>query len=261
MSQLMQFMYEETTRVRSLIDDRQETLWCALDVCRILGLSNVTHSCARLDDDEKRVFSFSDVTGRQQSMVFVTESGLYSLMMRSYKPEAKAFKRWITHEVLPQIRRTGTYSGSRDHVTALYVAARPRPHQKYFDREFYHHLYRLHDKMGEFPDDTCYPIWTAAVIDQLIYRRSFPADVMRTIRAHNPRLPSGGRRRRHGQHLTVDVGERQLIVAIGLCLHLMRQAHDMAHLLYMLDLIAPVRQRELPFREVFQGRLTAGGNG
>lgn len=70
-----------------------------------LGRSSV----ALLDDDEKGVHSV-DTPGGRQSMSYVTESGLYSLILRSRKPEAKAFKRWITHEVLPALRQTGTYT-------------------------------------------------------------------------------------------------------------------------------------------------------
>jgi phage antirepressor YoqD-like protein len=72
-----------------------------------LGRSSV----ALLDDDEKGVHTV-DTPGGRQSMSYVTESGLYSLILRSRKPEAKAFKRWITHEVLPALRQTGTYTAA-----------------------------------------------------------------------------------------------------------------------------------------------------
>lgn len=81
----------------------------AADICNVLGLSNRHSSLALLDDDEKGVHTM-ETPGGQQEFVTVNEPGMYSLILRSRKPEAKAFKRWITHDVLPAIRETGTYS-------------------------------------------------------------------------------------------------------------------------------------------------------
>ncbi|MFJ4284045.1 BRO family protein [Paenarthrobacter nicotinovorans] len=83
----------------------------ANDLCAILDLSNPRTSLALLEDDEKGVHSV-DTPGGTQQMAYVTESGMYSLVLRSRKSEAKAFKRWVTREVLPEIRRTGAYGGS-----------------------------------------------------------------------------------------------------------------------------------------------------
>lgn len=80
----------------------------AKGVCDALGLGNVSQALANLDDDEKGVTT-ADTPGGAQSVSYVTESGLYSLVLRSRKPEAKAFKRWVTHEVLPAIRSHGGY--------------------------------------------------------------------------------------------------------------------------------------------------------
>jgi anti-repressor protein len=82
--------------------------WVAADVITILGLANGKSTLHNLDDDEKGVHTVN-TPGGDQSMTIVNESGLYSLILRSRKPEAKAFKRWITHEVLPAIRKTGGY--------------------------------------------------------------------------------------------------------------------------------------------------------
>jgi prophage antirepressor-like protein len=86
-----------------------EICWVAVDVFRILEHSNSRVALSRLDDDEKGVTNVY-TPGGSQEMGYVTESGLYSLIFTSRKPEAKAFKRWVTHEVLPAIRKTGTYS-------------------------------------------------------------------------------------------------------------------------------------------------------
>jgi prophage antirepressor-like protein len=80
----------------------------ANDVCAILGLNNPRQALSRLDDDERGVIT-SDTLGGPQSINTVTESGLYALVLTSRKEEAKAFRKWITAEVMPSIRRTGAY--------------------------------------------------------------------------------------------------------------------------------------------------------
>ena len=82
--------------------------FCAADICRVLDISNSRDAVGRLDEDEKGV-ALTDTPGGPQEMLHVNESGLYALILTSRKPEAKEFKRWITHEVLPQIRQTGAY--------------------------------------------------------------------------------------------------------------------------------------------------------
>ncbi|MDV8005010.1 phage antirepressor [Rhodococcus sp. IEGM 1318] len=86
-----------------------EPAFNAADVCSILDIRNSRDAISRLDDDEKGVGT-TDTLGGMQSATYVTESGLYSLVFTSRKPEAKAFKRWITGTVLPALRKTGTYS-------------------------------------------------------------------------------------------------------------------------------------------------------
>ena len=78
------------------------------DVCRVLGIQNSRDVVKRLDEDEKGV-DLIDTPGCPQEMTVINESGLYSVILRSDKPQAKSFKRWVTHEVLPSIRRTGRY--------------------------------------------------------------------------------------------------------------------------------------------------------
>ena len=82
-----------------------EPWFVAKDVCDALGLSNVSVALKRLDDDERAKFNL----GRQGKTNVITEPGLYGLVMASKKPEARAFKRWVTHEVLPSIRQDGGY--------------------------------------------------------------------------------------------------------------------------------------------------------
>ena len=85
-----------------------EPYFVAKDVCDALGYSNSRQALAKLDDDEKGVRKI-DTLGGDQEMAIVNESGLYSLILRSNKPEAKQFKKWVTSEVLPSIRKHGAY--------------------------------------------------------------------------------------------------------------------------------------------------------
>lgn len=75
-------------------------------MCSVLDLSNPTIAVSRLNEDERAKFNL----GRQGDATIVNEPGLYTLVLGSRKPEAKAFKRWVTHEVIPTIRKTGAYS-------------------------------------------------------------------------------------------------------------------------------------------------------
>lgn len=86
-----------------------EMWWVAKDVCACLEIDNHRQALTRLDEDEVISNDVIDALGRPQETSLVNESGLYSLILGSRKPEAKAFKRWVTHEVLPTIRKTGGY--------------------------------------------------------------------------------------------------------------------------------------------------------
>ncbi len=88
---------------------RDEPWFVATDVCRVLEIGNASRAVSRLDDDEKGVTTSNTLGGRQE-LAIVSEAGLFSLILTSRKAEAKQFKRWVVHEVLPAIRRTGGYS-------------------------------------------------------------------------------------------------------------------------------------------------------
>lgn len=99
--------------LRTLTDEAGEPWFVAKDVCDILGMSNPSMAVTALDKDEVAQIDPKDYLGSEnrsnQAVNIVSEPGLYKLIMRSRKPEAKEFQRWVTHEVLPQIRRTGGY--------------------------------------------------------------------------------------------------------------------------------------------------------
>jgi anti-repressor protein len=104
------FEYKSGRQVRTVIIDG-EPWFVAKDVADVLGLSDSRKSVNLLDEDERSIIPVTDSLGRQQETFIINEPGLYSMILRSRKPEAKAFKRWVTHEVLPEIRKTGSYQG------------------------------------------------------------------------------------------------------------------------------------------------------
>ncbi len=96
--------------VRTVIEEGKPW-WVARDVCNVLAIANERDAISRLDRDERMAVGIADsATGADKAHMAVSESGLYSLILRSRKPEAKAFKKWVTSEVLPAIRTTGAYA-------------------------------------------------------------------------------------------------------------------------------------------------------
>ena len=114
MNELQIFKNEDFGEVRSLIIDN-EPWFVASDVCKALNIKNATDTLKRLDDDERARFNL----GRQGEANIINEYGLYNLILASRKPEAKQFKRWITHEVIPSIRKTGQYQVPNDPMDIL----------------------------------------------------------------------------------------------------------------------------------------------
>lgn len=106
-----------------VVDRDGEPWFVASDVCSALDLNNTSMAVCGLDDDE-RAISNVETRGGTQAATIISESGLYSLVLRSRKPEAKQFKRWITHEVLPSIRKTGSYAAALPDFADPAAAAR-----------------------------------------------------------------------------------------------------------------------------------------
>lgn len=110
-------LFEGEHLVRQVTSDGE--LWfVGADVCKVLGLANPHSSLALLDDDEKGVHTM-DTLGGAQTVTIVSEAGVYRLVFKSRKPVAERFKRWLAHEVIPSIRKTGSY--------AAHPAAQPTP--------------------------------------------------------------------------------------------------------------------------------------
>ena len=107
MNEIQVFNYG-SRQVRT-VEKNGETWFVGKDVCDALGLKHITNALKSLEADELTVKVLQS-GGERREMKLVNESGIYNLIFRSYKPEAKKFRRWVTHEVLPEIRRKGYYA-------------------------------------------------------------------------------------------------------------------------------------------------------
>ena len=119
MNDLTIFNHEQFGQVRTAIIDG-EPMFVASDVCKALEISKYRDAVHRLDEDERGSVEV-DTLGGKQSTAAVTESGLYAIVLGSRKPEAKAFKRWITHDVIPTIRKTGGYVNDDEMFIKTYL--------------------------------------------------------------------------------------------------------------------------------------------
>ena len=108
MEGLQVFAFEGQSNIRVVMKDG-DPWFVAKDVCGVLGLNNTTEALRCLDSDEL-TSEFLKSGGQRREMRLVSESGIYALIMRSNKPDAKKFRKWVTSEVLPSIRKTGAYS-------------------------------------------------------------------------------------------------------------------------------------------------------
>lgn len=108
MNNIQIFQNEQFGKVRIAMNESNEPLFCLADVCSILGLTSKGVS-QRLSDEVISNYPIIDSLGREQQANFVNEDGLYDTILDSRKPEAKQFRKWVTSEVLPSIRKHGTY--------------------------------------------------------------------------------------------------------------------------------------------------------
>lgn len=109
MNNVQVFSNSQFGEIRTAINERQEPLFCLADLCKALGIKNSRDVKSRLDVEDVGLADTPTKRGLQ-SMVYVTESGMYDVVLRSDAPSAKPFRKWVTSEVLPTIRRTGAYS-------------------------------------------------------------------------------------------------------------------------------------------------------
>lgn len=120
MNELQKVFNYQNHQIRTAVKEG-EPWFVAKDVCSVLEIKNNRDALARLDEDEKGVV-LTDTLGGTQELTAVNEPGLYTLILGSRKPVAKQFKRWITHEVIPTIRKTGGYVANDDLFLQTYLS-------------------------------------------------------------------------------------------------------------------------------------------
>lgn len=125
MNAIQNFAFEE--HLVRIVDIDGAPWFVANDICRALDLSNPRKAVADLDEDERGVTT-SDTLGGNQQVNIISEPGVYRLVFRSRKPEAERFKRWLAHEVLPQIRKTGRYGAEAALAAIEEAVAHPASH-------------------------------------------------------------------------------------------------------------------------------------
>ena len=122
MSKIQLFNNPQFGEVRVSTTEQGDPLFCLADVCRVLNIQNTTQVAQRLDDDERAMLSIGLKNG--QNATFVTESGVYTVILRSESPLAKPMRKWVTSEVLPSIRKTGGYIATSEQDTPETIMAR-----------------------------------------------------------------------------------------------------------------------------------------
>lgn len=137
------------TQIRTIVLDAIP-YFVAKDVCSILDIANHKDAVSRLDEDESRGSVMPTPSGRQR-MTLVNESGLYHLIFQSRKPEAKVFRRWVTSEVLPELRKTGAYSVLPDVACQVVNDRRMYPFHEMAIKLGYKSVGSLYDKRNRYP--------------------------------------------------------------------------------------------------------------
>lgn len=123
MNKVTIFKYEENKPVRTM-NVSGEPWFVLKDVCDVLGLSTPARVAERLDSDEVSQAHLIDSMGRSQEMTIISESGLYNVILRSDKPEAKPFRKWVTAVVLPSIRKNGGYIAGQEELSPQELMAK-----------------------------------------------------------------------------------------------------------------------------------------
>ena len=108
-SKIIPFAFDENL-IRTVTDESGNIWFVAKDVCKVLEIINHRDATSQLDEDEKNGVGITDAMGRLQQVTVISESGLYALVFRSRKKEARAFSKWVRAEVLPTLRKTGSYT-------------------------------------------------------------------------------------------------------------------------------------------------------
>jgi anti-repressor protein len=139
--------------VRISTDNEEQSWFAGVDICAVLGYADSYQKIKSLDEDEYRLDRIIDGQGKMKDTLTVNEFGLYSLILTSTKPEAKAFKRWVTHEVLPAIRKAGKYTTEEEieHDLSLTTLAKEI---KYLKEKRDYHQKAINDMKKEIDSKT-----------------------------------------------------------------------------------------------------------
>ena len=124
MNNVQIFQNSQFGQIRVATNETGEPLFCLADLCQALQLTNSRKVKSQLDDDVTLSYPIVDSLGREQQATFVTEAGMYTVILRSDSPKAKPMQKWVTSEVLPSIRKTGGYMTSRTDETPEEIMAR-----------------------------------------------------------------------------------------------------------------------------------------
>lgn len=160
MNDLQIFNNEEFGEVRTAVVN-DEPMFCLIDICKALEIKNATDVAKRLDEDELTRLNLGSRAGETN---FITESGLYAVILRSDKPNAKKFRKWVTAEILPQIRKTGSYNKPMTTSGQIQLLA-----QGYTELE--QEVNNIKDVVGELKDNA--PLYSCDIeeIQQHVKRR------------------------------------------------------------------------------------------
>jgi prophage antirepressor-like protein len=217
------------------------------DACAILELGNSRQVVNQLEPDEVSKTYVIDAKGRRQKAHITNEPGLYRLIFRSNKPQAKRFQRWIYNEVLPSIRRTGQFApGAQPTMGMPFLLPEPKPARKIFPDEFFKELFRLKNKT---PVSLRKAPWIAQVVVNLVYQR-IEEGVFDTLNLLNPTVQaksSGKRWRRFKLHQFVADGApmEKLIIFVNRCCQGMSDYSKWSSFYAVWDQKYPIR-RDLP---------------
>jgi hypothetical protein len=144
-----------------------EPWWVAADVCAVLEINNSPDAIRRLEKEDVALTDTLRSNGRPYKMQIINEPGLYDLIIRSDKPQARPFRRWVTKEVLPEIRRTGRYSKD----VSPWLSSDPSQWCKTFPDAYFLHIFRLKGKRPPKDGNLKYTPWISHINNDLIYKR------------------------------------------------------------------------------------------
>lgn len=206
--------------VEVLIDEKGNPWWVADDVCKILDYADTRQALDKLSDTKKLIGKIYR-SGQKRNLWLVSEAGLYSLIIRSTKPEAQKFEDWLTEEVIPQIRKHGYYSfmAKELDIVSRYTLPECRKWVKTFPDEFFKEIYRLHS--WDWVPGRGHPQYVGTIINEYIYAQ-LPVGVLEYLKTTNPRNDIGKLKYCHHQLLNEEAGVMHLKMQLNTMTEIMR---------------------------------------